>query len=276
MPKPWFTAQSFQSRPGWGRVNRVLLIVSAALLLTGWLLFTPEGAWEKLSAIAYAVCHRAPTHSYFAHDHQFPLCARCTGMYLGAILSLLIQLKRGRRALFPRTNILILLGAFLIFFAVDGINSMLGFGGNPPLYESNNILRLVSGVGLGWGMAAMLVPAFHQTVWKDPVAEPLLHKPTQILLLAGLSVLPVLAVIFDFAWLSYPVAVLTTLAVPLLLTFIYTLLILIVTFRENTISSWRQLAPFLLAGFLIALLQIYLFDYARLTLTGTWAGFPLL
>jgi len=53
-------------------------------------------------------------------------------------------------------------------------------------------------------------------------------------------------------------------------------LILIVTFRENTIVSWKQLLPFLLGGFIIALLQIYLFDYVRLILTGTWAGFPLL
>ena len=41
----------------------------------------------KADHIGYAVCHQISVRSYFFGDHQLPLCARCSGQYLGALLS---------------------------------------------------------------------------------------------------------------------------------------------------------------------------------------------
>ena len=33
-------------------------------------------------------CHQRPERSFFIKKHQFPVCARCTGVYLGQIIAL--------------------------------------------------------------------------------------------------------------------------------------------------------------------------------------------
>ena len=54
-----------------------------------WGYFTPAGLLGKMDAIAYAVCHRIVQRSFSLGDRPLPLCARCTGMHLGAFFGLL-------------------------------------------------------------------------------------------------------------------------------------------------------------------------------------------
>jgi len=121
----------------------------------------------------------------------------------------------------------------------------------------------------------MLIPAFHQLVWKASIPEPILSKFTQILLLAALDLLPVLAVVFEIDFLLYPIGVLTTLTIPVMLSIIYAMLLIMVTFRENSFTKYRQLLPWALAGLMIAMLQIFVFDIVRFNMTSTWSGFWL-
>jgi len=67
------------------------------VLLGVWLALTPPGLLGKLDAIGYAVCHRIDARSYHIGERQVPLCVRCTGMYLGAMLSIIFQLVQGRK-----------------------------------------------------------------------------------------------------------------------------------------------------------------------------------
>lgn len=62
---------------------------------------TPAGAWEKLKALGYAVCHQIEDRSFHFHDLQSPLCARCTGLYLGSLLSILFQVRQRKKGLVP-------------------------------------------------------------------------------------------------------------------------------------------------------------------------------
>ncbi len=70
----------------------VILITLGIVLLFGWLLNTPSGLFGKAGAIGYSFCHRIDARSFHIGDIQFPLCARCSGMYLGALLALIFQL----------------------------------------------------------------------------------------------------------------------------------------------------------------------------------------
>jgi hypothetical protein len=45
--------------------------------------------------------------------------------------------------------------------------------------------------------------------------------------------------------------------------------------KEGQYENLRQLFIPLIAGFCIALIQIFVIDYFRFQLTGTWGGFPL-
>jgi hypothetical protein len=62
--------------------------ILAGLIIGLWLLGTPPGILGKADAIGYAVCHRIAERSFHTHDRPLPLCARCTGMYLGVIAGL--------------------------------------------------------------------------------------------------------------------------------------------------------------------------------------------
>jgi uncharacterized membrane protein len=50
---------------------------TAALFLTP-LALAPIGAF---------ICHQRPERSFFVHGQQMPVCARCTGLYVGAALA---------------------------------------------------------------------------------------------------------------------------------------------------------------------------------------------
>ena len=70
---------------------KIFALVIAAVVVVLWLIYTPEGLLGKADAIGYAVCHRIDLRSFHLGDRQLPLCVRCSGMYLGALLGLAYQ-----------------------------------------------------------------------------------------------------------------------------------------------------------------------------------------
>ncbi|MDO4343813.1 MAG: DUF2085 domain-containing protein [Eubacteriales bacterium] len=47
-----------------------------------------EKLWTNCMKIGAALgCHQLPERSFFYHGYQFPVCARCTGVLIGTILS---------------------------------------------------------------------------------------------------------------------------------------------------------------------------------------------
>ena len=61
---------------------------AAVLVFLGFLMVAPPGLLGKADALGYAVCHRIDARSFHIGTRQLPLCARCSGMYLGALLGL--------------------------------------------------------------------------------------------------------------------------------------------------------------------------------------------
>ena len=109
-----------------GSASRYLVVLAAVLVFTGWLMNTPPGLLGKLDAIAYAVCHRIAERSFHVGSVQLPLCARCTGMYLGAVTGLVFQSIRGwKHSKAPRWSIIAVLLVFVVAFGIDGANSPL-------------------------------------------------------------------------------------------------------------------------------------------------------
>ncbi|MDQ3019444.1 MAG: DUF2085 domain-containing protein [Bacteroidota bacterium] len=102
----------------------------------------------KVGEVQLVTCHRIPGRSFFFKKKQFPVCARCTGMYLGYLS-------------FP-------------FFTFDIIQISLTFtivlivptllDGLTQAYfnrESNNILRVTTGFVSGIGqMSLVSIKAF--------------------------------------------------------------------------------------------------------------------
>lgn len=258
-------------------VKKGALWVAIGLLVLGWLVNTPSGLLGKADAVGYAVCHRIDVRSFHLGVRQLPLCARCSGMYLGAMLGLIFQaMTYPRRAGMPPRKLWLPLALFVAAFGVDGVNSYLHlFPGVPGLYEPQNWLRLLTGTGMGLGLAAMVYPAFNQSLWKNPDTSPALPGFRNLLGLMVLALAVDGLVQTENPFLLYPLALISAAGVLVLLTMIYTLVWLMVFRLENHFEESRQLILPLLGGFGLALLQIAALDALRYLLTGTWGGFNL-
>lgn len=275
-----------QISPVLQKLSNLLIPAGALAIILIWLSIAPPGILGKADALGYAVCHRLDERSFhFANGVELPLCARCSGMYLGAVLGLVFQLIISRRkGGMPTMKVIIPLVLLGIAFAVDGSNSYLyllktmspgRFDFIPNLYIPNNTLRLLTGSGAGLGLAVAIFPAFNQTVWRDWEPAPAMGslKPLGILiaLMLGLDLL----VLTDLDVVLYPVALISAGGVLLLLTMVYAVLWIAFTRQDNTFTTFRQIWLPVLAGLTIALLQITATDLARLWFTHTWGGFPL-
>jgi uncharacterized membrane protein len=261
-------------RPGRATLFKVIVLIATSLMLTVWLFNTPPGLLGKADAVGYAVCHRIPERSFMLGERPISLCARCTGMYSGALLGLLYQARRGRRGGMPSRKILIVLGLFFVAFGVDGVNSYVGFIPQiPRLYESQNYLRLITGTGLGLGIAAMVFPVFHQAAWERWLKQPALQSWRDIGELILLSGVLILIFLSENPLLLYPLALLSTATILVVLTMVYTMVWLMLLKRENQYTTWKDLWPFLMAGFCTALVQIAAMDAVRYSLTHSWNGF---
>ena len=256
------------------RILTLCLLVFVIALITIWWVYTPPAIYGKTRALGYSVCHQIESHSIAFGDKILPLCARCTGMFLGTLVSLSILSRRKKASGSPSKGILVILVVFLVAFIFDGLNSMLGvFPVIPQLYPPGNLLRLVTGLMMGMVIANLLIILWQQTWWKDTDTTPVLAGWKHFLLMVAANALAGLLVWLRIPFLFYPVAILSTAAIVLLLSMIYNLIWIIIFKKENTFERYSDGLRFMLAGLATAIIQIGLLDLLRYTLTGTWQGF---
>jgi uncharacterized membrane protein len=263
---------------------RYLVIPAVLFVITIWLINSPPGLLGKADSIGYAVCHRISERSLHIGDRQLPLCARCSGMYLGAMTGLIFQAITARkRQNFPPWSVGIPLILFVLAFAIDGSNSYLylvksvvpgALANIPNLYIPNNFLRIFTGSGMGLGLAAILYPAFNQTAWVEAEEKPALGWKGLLVLIAITVVIDLLA-LTESPIVLYPAAIISAGGVIVLLTMVYTIVWTMLTRQDNKFTRLSQMWLPLLAGMTIAILQILAIDLLRLWLTGTWGAIPL-
>lgn len=255
----------------------LVVVLAAAALAAFYALSPADGLLGRADMVAYAVCHRIGSHSFTIGGRQLPLCARCSGTFIGALVGFFGQavvLRRRRASEFPSALVIFFLVGFTIFWASDGLNSYMNLIGGPYLYEPQNWLRLTTGALNGLTMSALIYPVFNFTLWRNHVSErnirTLRDLGVLLLLEAGLVGL----VLAQCSFLLYPLALLSALGVLALLTSVNSMLVLMLVRRENVVETWREAAIPLLAGFTVALIQIGAIDVVRYALTGTLTGIP--
>lgn len=112
--------------------------------------------------IGYGLCHQLPERSFFGGGVQVPVCARDTGIYLGFIVSLVVisLVHRGERPRsFPGPATWAVMAVMLAVFGWDGVSSYAGFR------ETTNGIRLITGLGVGFGAAAIIAPILNDQLW---------------------------------------------------------------------------------------------------------------
>jgi membrane-associated HD superfamily phosphohydrolase len=204
-------ARFIQAKQYW----KGLVVITFLLILFAWLLNTPPGILGKADAIGYAVCHRIDLRSFHMGEIQLPLCARCSGMYLGAMVGLIYQWVIG------------------------------------------------------------LVPAFNATAWKMSDPRPAFINFRSfffmVLIALGLNAL----ILLENPVILYPLSLISVAGVLVLLTLVYSMVLIMLFKAENKYNQLNQLAFAVLGGLTIALIQVGLLDIIRYFFTGTWDGFHI-
>ncbi len=236
----------------------------------------PLSLLGKADLVGYGICHRIPERSFFLNGRQLPLCARCTGTFLGAVVGLVAMLlrRRGRASSLPPVPVLGILIAFTGFWAFDGLNSYLTlFPGAPHLYEPQNWLRLTTGLLNGLTLISFAFPIFNFTIWREPTQEWVIKNVGELIALLPVLALIVIAIQAEIGFLLYPAAVLSSLGVLLLLTLINAMIAAVVLRREGMAQTWLQALPPLIVGAGLALLEVVAMVLLRAYLTTT-LGLP--
>lgn len=91
------------------------------------------------------ICHRLPDRTFKIKNHYFPVCSRCTGIYIGSF-SYFVYVY----FFYVEYNMLLILLALLMIIPTlsDGLTQFFG------MRESNNIIRVITGLigGIGLGI----------------------------------------------------------------------------------------------------------------------------
>jgi uncharacterized membrane protein len=247
-----------------------LAVVTVALVIVALFVESPpHSVLGKADLVGFGICHRIAARSFTFDGRQLPLCARCTGTFLGAMLglSVMLLLRRQRASQLPSIPILGLLVIFVGMWAFDGLNSYMGFfPGAPQLYEPQNWLRLTTGLLQGLALMIFVFPILNFTLWRDPTPEPVI-KNLEMLAILPLVGLVVLVFQAHIDALLYPLAIISSLGVVILLTMVNSMIAAVVLRREGYAQSWRQLAVPLMAGLGLALLEITALSLFRAYLT---------
>ena len=144
---------------GVGLTNPVRWLATASSAWAGVLLLSPLLP-ASLAVVAYAlggvVCHQLTERSFHVSGHQLAVCARCTGIYVGAAIALVWQAfvydanRRNRHASIGvvQARLWLLLGAVPTLVTVT-----MEMGG---LWATSNTERAVAGLPLGASVAIVV------------------------------------------------------------------------------------------------------------------------
>lgn len=114
-----------------------------------------------LYLISSAFCAQAASHSFFIDGQKLPLCARCTGIYLGFLVVFIFWLFRIHKKPSKVFSLLFLapITLSILYFTFDGISSIL------QMPWVNNFTRLFSGLFFGQTLAILVLLVLSHSLW---------------------------------------------------------------------------------------------------------------
>jgi len=141
-------------RPFWSWLFALLIALSFLVSIIA----APLAAATNHTQIAFVLyrafgtfCHQLPERSFFIAGHQFAVCARCTGLYAGFAIVLLVypSIRPLRSVVVPSAKWLFLAATPL---AIDFSLTFLG------IWKNTHTTRLLTGLLLGGATVFYVVP----------------------------------------------------------------------------------------------------------------------
>ena len=223
---------------------------------------------DKLRWLVSGICAQLPSHSFYPGGERLPLCARNTGIYLGFMVTLLTLYtrKRGRVQQLPRWPIILVMVGGGLAMAVDGFNSLLVDLGLPHLYQPDNLLRLATGLATGLFVATLTLPMLNRLFWCEFNEQRSIQSWTALLLLLPGLIVSFLVVASQNVILLYPIALLSTAGVLVIVSSINLIVVVAIAKRDQTFLHYRELVPFLSVALLLAIGELMLLAQLKISL----------
>lgn len=220
----------------------------------------------KTHLIGFATCHQIPERSLFIAGEQLPLCARCTGTYIGMLTGWLwlIARRRTKAAQLPPRPILYALIGFIVLMGIDGVNSlMMLIPGAPHLYETQNWMRLFTGALYGLAVSMLLTPYVTVTLWREPSGERTLKSPGELLLLVNVAAVLVMLALSQASFLLWPLVTVSMVGVIGLMGLMMTSIVVVLIGKVNAYAGWRELLAPGAAGVALSIVGLVVIDMLR-------------
>lgn len=216
--------------PLWGDV--VLVAIAA--------FFSNPGGYADTSyALLHGLCAQTPSHTIHFGSHPLPLDARMTGIY-GGFLITFVGLLLSRRVLhygaIPK-SVIALLVVLLLAMAADGTNSLLTDLGLWHPWTSSNSLRLITGYGVGVGLAVVLSWLLASSTWHLSRPTTGVRKVGDLWYAAVGLVLYGGLLLWSPGWLHLPVTTLLVLSAWLTVTLLVLVTVLLVLKLDESVRS---------------------------------------
>jgi uncharacterized membrane protein len=112
----------------------------------------PDNAFTALVRIVGArVCHRRPERSFHTAGVQWPVCARCSGLYLGAAIGVWVGFGRAVRRWIGKRRMTVFL---ILSSAPTVVTGVAEWGLGLPV---TNVVRGATAIPLGAALGAAIV-----------------------------------------------------------------------------------------------------------------------
>lgn len=217
------------------------------------------------------VCHQLPTHCLHFEGRPLPLCARCTGAFMGVVLGVLLLaiLGEGRRSQLPSRRSGGALVTLVGLWVLDGLNSLARQVMGHSIYPPLNSLRLLTGMGCGLAIGAVLYPIFQLALWGGADSRRALQPAWHLaaLLAAGGTFAGVMLGWPSAPWALWAVA--GAAATVGVLSAANAALVVLALKKERVAHRPRDLATFGAIGLLAALAEMSGLALLRLVLIGS-------
>ncbi len=209
----------------------------------------------------YAIVHGlvAQQHNIFVGGMQLPLCARNLGIYSSFLVTIGYLWVRGRQHAggFPPRPITITLLTLVLIMIVDGFNSMAATMGRVPLYPPYNVLRILTGIGMGMAIAVAFLAIFNQALRQNVQRrQRVVQNWDDMAVIVTLNLLIPIVIYADLGFMYWPLAFLAFVGI---ISEVYAMNVLLASLfmgYRRSITSLTQLARPATVAFLPTILLI--------------------
>lgn len=139
----------------------LICVLWLIMILAAPLLYKTPGQYSYFADLYYYLfhytCHQNPVRCYWLFDYQLPVCVRCLGIYLGAVIGLVIYplIKNIKSTKIPPKWLLLVC---FVPIGIDGICSAL------HVYASPHWIRLLTGLICGILSMYFIIPGINDAV----------------------------------------------------------------------------------------------------------------